>query len=113
MGRPHPMIDPATRIERIAAEAADPATAVMLLDVVLGWGSHADPAGALAPAIEAAIAGARAAGRALTVVAFVCGTDDDPQRRGAQEARLAAAGALVLPSSTAAALAAARLVGAA
>jgi succinyl-CoA synthetase alpha subunit len=112
VGRPHPMIDPATRIERIAAEAADPATAVILLDVVLGWGSHADPAGALAPAIGAAIAGARGAGRTLTVVAFVCGTDDDPQVRTAQEAKLVAAGALVLPSSTAAALAAARLVGA-
>ena len=48
-GRPHPMIDPTLRLERLAAEAADPATAVLLLDVVLGHGAHPDPAAELAP----------------------------------------------------------------
>jgi len=100
VGKPHPMIDPATRIARIAAESADPETAVLLLDVVLGYGSHDDPAGALAPAIRGAQAAARAAGRTLPVVAFVCGTEEDPQRRSRQEATLVAAGAIVASSST-------------
>lgn len=108
VGKPHPMIDPSTRIERIAAEANDPSTAVILLDIVLGYGAHADPAGALVPAIRDAQTTATRGGRHLPVVAFVCGTEDDPQRRFAQEEKLCAAGALVAPSSTAAA----RLAGA-
>ncbi len=108
IGKPHPMIDPATRIERIAVEARDHTTALILLDVVLGHGSHADPAGALAPAIEQAQATAKKAGRTLPILAFVCGTDDDPQSRSRQESTLRAAGAIILPNSTGAA----RLAGA-
>ena len=49
-GRPHPMIDHRLRNERIAIGGARiPQTAVILLDVVLGYGSHADPAGEIAP----------------------------------------------------------------
>lgn len=103
VGRPHPMIDPSARIERIAQEAADPTTAVIVLDVVLGYAGHDDPAGALAPAIVKAKAACAEAGRHLVVVAFVCGTEDDPQRLSLQQARLREAGALVPPSSTAAA----------
>src|SRR5262245_64918528 len=40
VGRAHPMIDQTLRLERIAAEAADPANAAILLDVVLGHGAH-------------------------------------------------------------------------
>jgi len=110
VGKPHPMIDPSTRIERMAAEAADPGTAVILVDVVLGYGSHDDPAGALAPAIRAAKGMADAAGRDLAVVAFVCGTDDDPQQRSVQETKLREAGALLASNSAAAARLAAALV---
>jgi D-serine deaminase-like pyridoxal phosphate-dependent protein len=110
VGRPHPMIDPSTRVARIAAEAADPETAVILLDIVLGYAGHDDPAGALAEAIRAAKATARAAGRDLPMVAFVCGTEEDPQVRSRQERTLAEAGCLLAPSSTQAAQLAARLV---
>ncbi|HET7261363.1 MAG TPA: acyl-CoA synthetase FdrA [Casimicrobiaceae bacterium] len=106
VGRPHPMIDPSTRIDRIAATARDSSTAAIVLDVVLGYGSHPDPAGALAPAIAAARAACAKEGRHLPVVSFVCGTEEDPQRLSAQQAQLREAGALVLPSSTAAARAA-------
>ena len=44
-GRPHPMIEPEIRNAHVAAAAADPAVGVILLDVVLGYGAHADPAG--------------------------------------------------------------------
>src|SRR5437879_5139823 len=53
-GRPHPMIDGTVRREWIAREAADPSTAALLLDIVLGHGAHPDPAGELLPAIDAA-----------------------------------------------------------
>ena len=103
VGRPHPMIDPSTRIARIAQEARDPSTAAIVLDVVLGFGAHEDPAGALAPAIVQAKATSARDGRYLSVVAFVCGTEADPQRLSAQQAKLSDAGAVVMPGSTAAA----------
>ncbi len=111
VGRPHPMIDPATRIERIALESHDRQTALVLLDVVLGHGSHKDPAGALAPAIRAALSVAKQAGRTLPILTFVCGTDDDPQSRSTQETTLRAAGAMVVPNSTAAARLAGAIIG--
>ena len=103
VGRPHPMIDHSTRIERIAQEARDPSTAAIVLDVVLGFGAHEDPGGVLAPAIAHAKAACAKDGRHLPVVAFVCGTEEDPQRLSVQQAKLREAGALVLPGSTAAA----------
>jgi len=103
VGRPHPMIDFRLRNERIAAAADDEATAVVLLDVVLGYGSHTDPAGELVPVLEAARAQAARAGRELIVVGSVCGTAGDPQGLGDQEARLSAAGVLLAPSNAGAA----------
>jgi FdrA protein len=108
VGRPHPMIDGGVRREWIGAEAADPATAVVLLDLVLGYGAHRDPAGELLPAIAAA----RARRPGLAFVASVVGTDADPQGRTAQVARLGAAGVLVMPSNVQAARLAARIAAA-
>jgi hypothetical protein len=90
--------------------ADDPAVAVLLLDVVLGYGAHRDPAGEAAQAIKAARARAEAAGRYLPVVAFVCGTEDDPQRLSVQEAKLREAGVLVVASSAQATRVAALIV---
>jgi len=110
VGRPHPMIDPSQRVARLAVEAADPETAVILLDIVLGYAGHLDPAGALVAAIRAARASAASAGRELAIVAFVCGTEEDPQVRSVQERSLRDAGALLAPSSTHAARLAAQMV---
>jgi FdrA protein len=107
VGRPHPMIDPTLRNERVLQEAADPETACLLIDVVLGYGANPDPAGALVPVLVEARAAAEAAGRALPVVISLCGTEGDPQRLSVQAAALRAAGALVYTSNAAAALAAA------
>jgi succinyl-CoA synthetase alpha subunit len=96
-GRPHPMIDPRLRLERIAAEAADREVAVLLLDVVLGDGAHPDPAGALAKALHAATK------RGIAVVASVCGTEADPQVRSSQAKQLKDAGVLVAESNAQAA----------
>lgn len=97
------MIDPRLRNEHITAAGADPDTAVILLDVVLGYGSQDDPAGAMVPAIEDARAAATAAGRSVAVVASVCGTEADPQGLSDQERRLAGAGVLLAPSNARAA----------
>jgi FdrA protein len=104
-GRPHPMIDPEARVERLRAEATDPHVGVLLLDVVLGYASHPDPAGALAPAIREALAERPH----LAVVAYVLGTEADPQVRSRQEATLAEAGARLAPTNAAAARLAAAL----
>jgi succinyl-CoA synthetase alpha subunit len=109
VGRPHPMIDGTARREWIRRETADADAAVLLLDVVLGYGAHPDPAGELLPAIDAARAEAVARSRGLAVVASVTGTDDDPQPRSAQAARLAARGVIVMPSNAQAARLAARI----
>jgi len=111
VGRAHPMLDPTARVERIVRAAGRPDLAVLLLDVVLGHGAAEDPAGDVAPAIEAARATARAQGRELAVVASVVGTAADPQGLAAQTARLEAAGAWVLPSNAQAARAAAAIAG--
>ena len=75
VGRPHPMIDPSTRTERIDAETGDPSIAVVLVDVVLGYGSHPDPAGALVPSLRrGARARPQARGGYLPVIASVTGT---------------------------------------
>ncbi len=110
VGRPHPMIDPRLRNEHLAAAAADPSTAVILLDVVLGYGANPDPAGALAGAIDTAREAAARDGRRFAVVASVCGTDKDPQDLIAQERRLAEAGVILAPSNARAAVLAARIV---
>lgn len=99
VGRLHPMLDPSLRNRMIVQAADDPEVAVLLLDVVLGYGAHPDPAGEAAQAIQAARARAEAAGRYLPVVAFVCGSEEDPQRLSSQEAKLRAAGALVTASN--------------
>ena len=110
VGRPHPMIDLSVRAERILREAADPTTGVILLDVVLGYGAHPDPARVLADAVRAARATAQDAGRDLAVVASVCGTEADPQHLSAQQAQLAAAGVILAPSNAAAARLALRVL---
>lgn len=107
VGRPHPMIDQDLRIRRLFQEAADPEVAVVLLDVVLGYGAHPDPAAELGPAVYQARSRAANAGRELLVVASVTGTEQDPQRLSRQVRALENAGAIVTPCNAAAA----RLVG--
>jgi FdrA protein len=94
-GRPHPMIDPGLRDERLEQEADDPATAVLLVDVVLGYGSTMDPVSGLVGLLERAQPAA---------IVHVCGTSADPQNRAAIVQRLRVAGALVAETNAEAAL---------
>jgi FdrA protein len=90
-GRPHPMIDPGLRNEHLVRGARDRETGVIVLDVVLGYGAHPDPASDLAPLIQDALARRDD----LTIVVSLCGTAADPQGLTAQRERLSSAGALV------------------
>lgn len=105
-GRPHPMIDPAARADVLREAVADPTVGVVLFDVVLGYASHMDPAGALLPAVREGLSSRDD----LTAVAYVLGTDEDPQVLSGQVAALEDAGVVVAPSNAAAARLAAELV---
>ena len=98
-GKPHPMIDPEVRINKIKEYAQDKNTGIMLLDVVLGYGAHEDMASALLPTIEEAMATAKADGRDLYFVATVCGTEKDPQNYAQTVKRLQDAGVFVEESN--------------
>ncbi|HEX8969362.1 MAG TPA: hypothetical protein VF937_15875, partial [Chloroflexota bacterium] len=105
-GRAHPMLDPTLRNQAIVQAGANPGVGVILLDFILGLGSHPDPAGAAVPAIREAVSRAASAGRRLVVVAHVVGTERDPQDLTHQEEILRSAGAYLFPSNYEAALAA-------
>lgn len=102
VGRLHPMIDFSLRARRIAQEAAEPETAALLLDIVLGFGANPDPLIKLAPAIEEARALAKDSGRHLPIIASVTGTDNDPQNRAAVIRGLTELGVIAAESNAAA-----------
>jgi len=102
VGRPHPMIDNDLRIRRIYQEAADPGVAVIMMDVVIGYGAHKDPASELGPAVQEAKAKAKAESREVIVIASVTGTDLDPQGLTSQTKALERYGVIVCPSNAAA-----------
>lgn len=110
IGRPHPMINNDLRIRRLQQEAHDPQTAVIMLDLVLGYGAHPDPASELALAIEIARSSAGEDGRELVFIASVTGTDGDPQDLDRQVRTLEDAGVLICDSNASAAHLAAEIV---
>ena len=109
-GRPHPMIDPTISLQYLASAADDPETAVILLDIVLGFCAQPNPASVYSPAILQAREKAKVAGRSLPVIISLCGTEGDPQRLSMQRTALEAAGAMVFESNQMAAQGAALLV---
>lgn len=109
-GRAHPMIDLTVRNQRILREAEDPSTAVLLLDVVIGYGAHENPAKVLAETLKKARAITDRAGRGLPVIATICGTRADPQGFEAQAAQLREAGVLVASNNAEAASVACQLL---
>jgi FdrA protein len=103
VARPHPMIDPEARADRLKEAGDDPSTAVLLFDVVLGHGTHPDPAGVIAPVVAGV--------RGPAVVVNVVGTSADPQGLDDQRRTLAEADCLVAPTGARAALLAAAIAG--
>jgi FdrA protein len=102
--RPHPMIDPEARIELLCEQAADPDVAVIILDLVLGYGAHHDPAAELAPVCAEVTADG-----GPQVVVYVLGTEGDPQGFDAQRQAFTDAGCVVTETAARASLAAAAI----
>lgn len=99
-GKPHPMIDPSSRIARFKQEAKDPSVGVIVMDFVLGYGSHEDPVGVMLPAILEAKQAAEQEGRHLEIIGYVLGTDLDTPSVEEQLNKLVSAGVTYASSST-------------
>ena len=110
VGRPHPMIDPGVRTDKILAAGSDPDIGVLLLDLVLGKGSHENPAEPLAAAVNEAQRIAARDGRRIACLASIIGTARDPQGLADQTAQLRQAGIGILATNSDAARCAAMLV---
>jgi FdrA protein len=104
-GRPHPMIEPAVRDAPLLEALRDPETAIVLIDCVLGFGGHDDPAGHLAGLLKDRDK------NGPPIIASVTGTEGDPQRYSAQVAKLSSAGIIVEPSNAAAVRLALKAIG--
>jgi len=99
LGKPHPMIDGTLRKQRILVESRDPEVAILLLDFILGYNASIDPVGELLDAILETRQVARQRRASLTVVASICGTEDDPQDLSLQAKMLREAGVVVFRSN--------------
>ena len=93
-GNPHPMIDPSVRDDAIIEALKDDSVAVILADVVIGYGAHYDPAGHLAGTITT-----HQSTCGPLVITSITGTDGDPQVRSVQMSKLEAVGILVAPTN--------------
>ena len=103
VGRLHPMLDPSLRNRQLVQQALDPETAIVYFDIVLGYGVHPDPAGAVIDAVNQAQTELKQLGRTVIFTTSICGTSDDPQDSGLQEQKLTKAGVLVMRSNASAA----------
>jgi succinyl-CoA synthetase alpha subunit len=108
-GKPHPMIDPSLRNKRIMHDALERDTAAILVDIVLGHGSHPDPAGAVLAAVNKAKAAL--GGRSILWLASIVGVRDDPQNYSVQVGKLIDAGFIVSESNVRLARLAASIAG--
>ena len=88
-GKPHPMIDPNARIPFIKKAIEDNDTKVVLMDVVLGYGSHDNPASTITDVIK------ENSNKDVEFVITLCGTKGDYQNIDSQKQLLEEAGAKV------------------
>jgi FdrA protein len=98
------MIDYSTRCKRIIEEANDPETAVILLDIVLGFGSNMDPLAEVLPVLKKVKEMSASHNKYLPVICSVTGTDKDPQNRSLVVHGLEAVGVIVMKSNAAASM---------
>lgn len=110
-GKPHPMIDASKRKELMIEAGKDPETAAIILDIVLGYGSHSDMASELAPSIKKVIADAKGDNREIAVIATIVGTEEDPQDLFQQKKILKEAGVIICQSNAQAVKMALALIG--
>ena len=106
IGKPHPMIDQSERTKRFLEEIRDPETAVILLDFVMGYGSHLDPIGDMKEVFHEW----RKMRRYVPIVAHICGTPLDPQDYNRSLKLLEEYGVITMPTNAQAARLAAEIV---
>ncbi len=94
-GKPHPMIEPSIRLDRIIQEAKDEEVKVILMDFEIGYGSHMDPVGVTVPAILEAKQIAKDNNREIAFVGYVQGSENDKQNKEEQIKKLKEIGVLV------------------
>ena len=111
LGKPHPVVEPSILNERLVAEALNPETAVLLFDLLLGYGAHKDPVEAISPALETIRHKLAEEKRNVVMVASITGTERDPQNYTEQCRRLAELGVTVLPSNAQASIYAGLIAG--
>ncbi len=99
VGKPHPMIDQTERTKRFLEEINDPKTAVILMDFILGWGSHEDPVSDM----QEAFIKWNALNRKIPIVSHVCGTELDPQDYNKSMSGLTSNGVYVMSTNAQAA----------
>ena len=104
VGKPHPVMDPSILNDRLVQEGSDPDTAILLFDLLLGYGVHEDPAGTIADSLRQIREKTEAEGRHICMIASICGTDLDPQDYQKQKKTLEDLGVIVLESNGRAAL---------
>lgn len=98
-GRPHPMIDSRLRVEMMSEMAKKDDTAILLFDVVLGFGAGETIAQDLLKGVQNAQQIAKEQSKEIILVATVCGTDKDPQGMAQQIKILEDAGVFVHTSN--------------
>lgn len=106
MGKPHPMIDPTIRNEKIVEKAKNKETAAIILDFVIGYGAHKDPANVALKSIQEA----KAISPNMVIIAYVCGTEKDFQGLQKQKDILTSAGVIIADSNAQAARIAAEVI---
>lgn len=109
-GKPHPMIDPSIRIERLLQEAKDPEVAVIVMDFEIGYGSNKEAVDITLPAIKKAKEIAAQRGQHLEIIGYVLGTDLDQPNLKEQYRKLMDAGVTDASSCTNAGLLAREMV---
>ncbi|MCC8190379.1 MAG: hypothetical protein LIP77_07040 [Planctomycetes bacterium] len=110
VGRPHPMMAPDLKMDRLVAALVDPSVSVVLMDMVIGFGSHPEQGRLAVEALARADRESNGRSRETVVVASVCGTDKDVPSLSTEWDALSRAGVTVLGSNAAAARYAARAV---
>jgi len=109
-GKPHPVIDPSLLNEWLWREGTDPRTAVLLFDIILGYGAHPDPVDVIAPTLSALKEKAQEGGSSLSIIASLCGSTKDPQNYFELKKRLEKIGVLVFSSNARAAFLAGKII---
>lgn len=93
VGRAHPMIDPTLRHEVFENTLKHEDTAVIVLDMILGYGANLEPHKTFVETLK------KYQGPYVSVITNICGTEEDPQDYETIVSELECAGVIIMPSN--------------